>query len=107
MRFIAMEITIRIIVCLRPLVEIVRQNDSKLAGQITTAGSSISLNLGEGDRRTGRDRKHFFKISSGSAEEVRTALRVAVAWGYLKEESIREVLEDIDQYQAIMWKLTR
>ena len=45
--------------------------------------------------------------SAGSAEEVRTALRVAVAWGYLKEESIREVLEELDQYQAIMWKLTR
>ena len=40
-------------------------------------------NRGEGSRRVGRDRPNLYRIAAGSAEEVRVALWVARAWGYL------------------------
>jgi four helix bundle protein len=85
----------------------IRRRDPRLATHIRDAGSSVALNLGEGNRREGRDRTHLWRIASGSAEEVRTALRVAVAWGYLSEEAVVDALARIDCLQAMLWKLTR
>ena len=62
---------------------------SKLEDQICRAGSSISLNLAEGNRRAGKDKQNHWRIAAGSADEVRTALRVAEAWGYLGDKDTR------------------
>ncbi len=105
MRIDAHELALLIIALLRKILPAIRTRDSKLTNQLRDAGSSVALNLGEGSRRRGRDRLHFFTIAAGSAEEVRTALRVAVAWGYTSESSVREVLEHIDRLQRILWKL--
>ena len=105
MRFIAMDLTVSIISQLRPIVLIIRRNDRNTADHMDEASTSIALNLGEGNRRRGRDRKYLFSVASGSAEEVRTALRVSVAKGNLKEKSAQKVLDDIDELQAILWKL--
>ena len=105
MRFEALELALGIIAQLRKILRTIRRHDSRLANQIRDAGSSVVLNLGEGSRRRGRDRSHLFSISAGSAEEVRVALRVAQAWGYLTETSLRDILEDIDRLQRILWKL--
>ena len=107
MRFFALDLAIDIIRQLRPLERTLRIHNRKLANQMSEASSSIALNLGEGNRRWGRDRKHLFSIASGSTEEVRTALRVAVARGELQEQKAAQVLADIDHLQAILWKLTR
>jgi four helix bundle protein len=64
------------------------------------------LNLAEGNRRTGKDRRHFFRIAAGSANEVRTALRVAEAWGYVEAKAITRALGLLDQTLAMLWKLT-
>ena len=58
MRFIALERSLTLVSRLRPLLRVLRTHDESLARQITRADSSICLNLGEGSRRTGRDRKH-------------------------------------------------
>ena len=105
MRFFALELSLEVVRKLRVLVPAIRVRDRKLFSQICTAASSISLNLGEGSRRKGQDRKHFWRIASGSAEEVRTALRVAVAWGYFAGSKVEDLLTDIDKLQAILWRL--
>jgi len=107
MRFEALELTLHIIAILRKLLPSIQRRDPRLATHIRDAGSSVALNLGEGNRRVGRDRAHLWRIASGSAEEVRVALRVTVAWGYLGEKAVAEALQGIDQLQAILWKLTR
>ena len=107
MRFHALELALRIIAILRQVLPSIRKRDPRLATHVRDAGSSIALNLGEGNRRQGRDRAHLWRIASGSAEEVRTALRVAVAWGYLGEKAVAEALARIDSLQAMLWKLTR
>jgi four helix bundle protein len=107
MRFDALELALLIIGTLRRLLPSIRIRDPRLATHIRDACSSVALNLGEGNRREGRDRAHLWRIASGSAEEVRTALRVCVAWGYLGEKTVVEALGQIDYLQAMLWKLTR
>ena len=107
MRFVALDLSLAIIRQLEPIVRALRLHDRKLVAQLQQAATSVSLNLGEGSRRQGRDRKHFWNIASGSNEEVRTALHVAVAWRYLDERKLEAVLADIDTLQRILWKITR
>ena len=107
MRFIAMDLAVSIISQLRRIVPIIRRNDRRAAEQMDEASTSIALNLGEGNRRQGRDKKYLFTVASGSTEEVRTALLVSIAKGNLKEKSVEKVLDDIDHLQAILWKLMR
>lgn len=107
MRFNALELALGVIALVRKLLPSIRQRDPRLASHIRDAASSVALNLGEGNRRQGRDRVHLWNVASGSAEEVRTALRVAVAWGYLGDKAVRDTLGRIDHLQAILWKLTR
>ena len=107
MRFVAHDLALQIIRQLRPLVYLVQRHDSRLTKQTRDAATSVVLNLAEGNKRKGRDRKHHWSIASGSAEEVRSALRVAQAWGYLAERQTAETLETIDRLQRILWKLGR
>ena len=53
MRFHALELALSIISSLRRLLPAIRSRDPRLASQIRDAGSSIALNLGEGNRRRG------------------------------------------------------
>jgi len=105
MRFEALELALVIITLLRKLLPAIRRHDAKLHKQLQEAGSSIPMNLAEGNRRRGRDRNFLWSVASGSADEVFTGLRTAVAWGYLPEGSCDEALEHIDHLQAMLWKL--
>ena len=106
MRFQALELALSTISHLRSVLPSVRSRDTQLANQVRDAASSIALNLAEGNRRQGRDRIHLWNIASGSAEEVRVALRVAIAWGYLPQQRVAEALGRLDHLQAVLWKLT-
>ena len=105
MRFEALELALVIISHLRQLLPAIRKQDAKLHNQLKDAGSSISLNLGEGNRRRGKDRIFLWTVASGSAEEIRTGLRSAVAWGYVPEKTVSETLELVDRLQAMLWRL--
>lgn len=104
-RFEVLELSYAVISHLRKLLPAIRRKDVKLHNQLRDAGSSISLNIGEGNRRTGRDKIFLWSVASGSAEEVRTGLRSALAWGYVPEGTCNEALELIDRLQAMLWKL--
>jgi len=106
MRFDALELAIQLIRHLRPLVERLRSRNADAARQIRRAADSVPNNLAEGGKRLGRDRIHHFSVAAGSAEEVRTALRVAVAWGDLSEAEVREALQILDRIAAVCWRLT-
>ena len=82
MRFYALDLALLIIFRLRDVLPAIARCDARLHKQLREAGSSIALNLGEGSRRRGRDRRFLYTVASGSAEEVRTGLRTALAWGY-------------------------
>ena len=71
MGFDARDVALELVRSLRPLVEKIRQKDASLANQLRDAGSSVVLNVGEGARRTGRDRRYHYTVASGSAGEER------------------------------------
>ena len=105
MRFEALELSLQLIRKLRPIVAIIQTHDRKLAEQVRTAANSSSLNLAEGNRRAGKDKLHFWRISSGSTDETRASLRVAEAWGYVSSRQISETLHLADRLLAVTWRL--
>jgi four helix bundle protein len=87
-------------------VALLRNRDRDLSQQIRGAASSISLNLSEGRRRSGADRLHSWRIAAGSADEVRAALRVAVAWGDVEDRDVARALDILDRVLAMLWRMT-
>jgi len=107
MKLVALEVSLDVIRSLRRTIAPLRKSDPKLYDQIRRAASSVCLNLAEGRRRTGADRKHLWRIAAGSADETQTALRVAVAWGDLQRDATQEALALLDRLLALLWGLTR
>ena len=81
--------------------------DADTGRQLRRAGISVVLNLAEGNGRSGRDRKRFFRIAKGSLGEVEAALQVSVAWGQLREPDIRDASECADGVGAMLGGLLR
>ena len=102
--FVTYQVSIELIRSLRDLVPIVQKYDRDLADQMHRAATSVSLNLAEGQRlRAGNQRRHY-EIAHGSANEVRAAIDVAAAWGWIKEAS--EQRRILDRLLALLWGLT-
>src|SRR3970040_840703 len=72
--FMAYELGLDLISELAGVPERIAKRDGDLARQVTRAASSVPLNISEGNRRTGKDRIHLFRIAARSCSEVRTAL---------------------------------
>ena len=104
--FDAHEVSLDLVRSLRRPVAILQVRDRDLAQQIRRAASSIPLNLGEGRRRSGKDRLQHWRIAAGSAEEVRAALRVALAWGDVREGDAVQALDLVDRVLAMLWRMT-
>ena len=85
MRFLAYDLSLETIRGLRPAIARIRRHSKRLATQLEDALSSTSLNLAEGNGRTGGDRLHHFRISLGSLREVGSCLDVAVAQTWLDD----------------------
>ncbi len=99
---VAVEITKEMVA----LVKTIRPHDKALAEELRTATRSISLNLREGRRRAGGDRLHHFRISLGSADEVRAALDDAEIWGYVDADELANVRGLLDREIAMLWRLS-
>jgi four helix bundle protein len=104
--FDALEVSLDLVRSLRRPLERLRSRDRSLCDQVRRAASSVPMNLAEGRRRSGGDRLHHFRIAAGSAEELRTALRVALAWGDLQPAEVSEALRLLDRILAMTWRLT-
>jgi four helix bundle protein len=101
--FIAYEVSIQLVSELRNLVPVIKRHDRDLADQIHRAATSTALNLAEGQRLSaGNQRKHY-EIAHGSANEVRAALQVAEAWGYVGD--VAAVRQTLDRLLALLWRL--
>ena len=107
MRFETLEAALELIALVRKPLEALRSRDPDLHRQIRAAASSLALNLAEGNRRAGKDRLQHFRIAAGSADEARTGLRVAVAWGDLEGPAVAEALRLLDRILGMAWGLTR
>ena len=104
--FQALELILKAARCLRRALAQIASVDPDLARQFRRAMASAALNLSEGRRRSGRDRRHHYRVGAGSADEVVTCLRVAAALGYISLSSVEEPLEYLDHALAMLWNLT-
>ena len=89
---VAYSVSLDLIRSLRTVVDQLRSYDAEAVKQVTHAASSISHNLAEGSRRSGRDVRRFYVMAHGSAAEIRAALDVADAWGW-KVETAHAAIE--------------
>ena len=105
-RFQALDVAIEFVAAVRPIIEVIARRDRDLTSQIKRAASSLPLCLAEGAQRIGKDRLHFYRIAAGSAAEVRTALFVAIAWGYIENVDAESALHLLDRVIAMLWRLT-
>ncbi|HVK89503.1 MAG TPA: four helix bundle protein [Kofleriaceae bacterium] len=96
---------LQIIRTLRPIVEQLKSYDANAADQVVRAATSITHNVAEGSRRTGKDRKCFYRRAAGSASEVLAALDTADAWGWNVNTAEARVL--LDRELALLWGLCR
>ena len=106
-KFIALERAVQIVASLPRVERLIRRHSAHLADQVERASGSIAANLGEGNRRQGKDRLHFFRIAAGSAEETRMHLRVAIARGWITDLDAAVPLDLIDQELAMLWRITQ
>jgi four helix bundle protein len=97
---------VALVVAMRPVVERIRQHDRDLAGQLKRATTSVPSCIAEGRRRTGRDRIYLWNVAAGSADEVRTQLHVALAWGDIDPPSFARPVELVDRICAMLWRAT-
>src|SRR5215467_8772748 len=104
--FDVLETAIRLCAALREPLERIRQHDPDLADQVKRACNVVPLQLSEARRRTGRDRLNRYRTAAGSADELHTALRVAMAWRYLEADALVEPLALLDRVLAMCWRLT-
>jgi four helix bundle protein len=95
-----------IVELLAPVMPLIQRRDPSLASQLRRAASSIALNIAESEYSDPGNRRARLFTAAGSANESRTALKVAVAWGYLRPERATETLDRLDHVLAILWKLT-
>jgi four helix bundle protein len=94
----------------RQLPELARQialRDRSLEDQLTRAAHSVALNLGEGNRKSGKDRLNKFRIASGSAAEVEVALKLAIAWRYVDGAEVAPLMAQVDRLLRLCWGLVR
>ncbi len=107
MPFVVEGLSVQVIEALYPLIGRIKKRDRSLADQLVRAATSVALNISESNYSDPGNRRSRLFTAAGSANEVRAALRVAVAWGYCTERQIRTASETLDRVIAMLWKLTR
>ena len=102
-----LEHAILVVSLLRPLVEAIMRRDRDLGSQLRRAANSIALNIAEGFGTEAGNARLRFETARGSLYEARAGLRVAVAWGYVSEESARTALESMHVLGGRVYGLAR
>ncbi len=105
MAFIVYDLTLQMLCKLKPLVEQVRRQDRSLADQMQRAGQSTFLNIAEGQSARGKNEAAKLQVALSECREARAALKLSVAWGYLREAASAGADDDLDQISAILWTL--
>ena len=80
--------------------------DAALAPTLRIGTRACSGSVGEARQRAGRDQAHFYRVAAGSAAEVATALRLAIAWGYVVAREVSEARALLAREEAMLWRLT-
>ena len=79
-----------------------------LVSQMRRAAVSIPCNIAEGAARQGKKEfKNFLSIAQGSLSELDTQLELAVLLGYLSDEEMNEITEQLMRIDMMLSGLIR
>src|SRR2546425_10210816 len=106
-RFFAADLAIEIATALVEPLKKMRARDAENADQAYRALKGMCLCVAEGGRRRKMDRANFFDMAAGSAQELRTALTLAVTFGALDEATAAPIDRVLDRELGMLWKLGR
>ena len=84
----------------------IRRHDRTLADQLRRSASSMVLNIAEGTYSDAGNARARFHSAAGSANETRSALKVAAAWGYIDRQNADAIDARIDEVLKMLWGLT-
>ena len=101
---IAKEVALELVRELRPLVEKIRKHDNTLAKQLVDAMNSTVQNLAEAEVHRGGNKRAKLDIAFGEANEVKASLDLALAWGYVADDSAAR--PKLRRLLALCWGLT-
>jgi four helix bundle protein len=105
MKLIAQEVILQAVVAIGPVLAKVAKRDRELFEQMRDALNSAGLNLQEGAAFSNGNRQRHYGIAAGSASEVRMALQLAVAHGYVTRDEIAAADALLDRFGALTWRL--
>ena len=88
-----------------PALLAIKRHARNLVAQLRTALTSVALNIGEADYSDLGIMRTRLHSAAGSANDVRAAIAVATAWGYVKDHDIAEGLDLIDNTLAMLFRL--
>lgn len=78
-----------------------------LSSQLRRASVSIPSNLAEGSKRGSKEFAQFIRIAQGSGAEIETQLIISKNLGYLKEEELNKLLENLESIMKMLTGLLK
>src|SRR5438105_52172 len=106
-RFFALDLALEVAKALVEPLKRMKARDAENADQAYRALKGMCLCVAEGGRRRKMDRANFFDMAAGSAQELRTALTLAVTFGALDEATAAPIDRMLDRELGMLWKLGR
>lgn len=76
--------------------------DYGLKDQMQRAAISIPSNIAEGSERGGRDFVRFLSIARGSAAELRTQVYIAQRIGFMENDTMKEIVEELKRISRML-----
>jgi four helix bundle protein len=104
--FRLVDIGLRAIERLGPVVSKIERRNPNLADQLRRALTSAPLLAAEGNRARKNNRTAKLEAAGAEAAEAETALRVAVAWDYVTLAEVEDGMDSLDHFQAVVRRLT-
>jgi four helix bundle protein len=101
----AQQVALEAVKRLGPVIERIHRRDRSLSDQIRRAASSVVLNLAEASYNNAGHRRARLESARGSANEVRAALGLALAWGYIDEARAHDIDTHYDRVLAMTYRL--
>jgi four helix bundle protein len=100
-------VALEMVEALQPVVSRIKRQDRSLADQLVRAAGSVVLNVAEADYSDPGNKRSRLFTAAGSANEVRAAVELAVAWKYCPRGDIEAAQQLLDRVSAMLWRLTR
>lgn len=106
MAFDVLEMSLTVLDQLAAVEPRIRAKRKSLADEIGRAAESIALNISEGRQRAGLDKPDLYRRAAGSAGELTTGLRIALARRLITPSEHAAIEASLDRVRAMLWRLT-